>query len=138
MRLLGHSFGCEELQERLPLWIGFTHREEILYLAVLLGLAYDGPDAPRTDRVATDRKWRVALLAPYLGHIGLEKFRDLDGQHRMRVIANGEVVPAFRGKLEQDNDGGYDMRIVQEWVASRVEEWDAYKGGRITFLDNQL
>ena len=135
-RLVGKSPNSEPLEGRLPLWIAFTHREEILYLAVLLGLAYDGPDAPRTDQLDQNRNWRVALLAPYLGHIGLEKFRALDGEHKMRVVVNGEVVPAFRGQLQQDSDGGYGIAEVREWVQSRIEEWDAYKGGRITFLDH--
>lgn len=100
------------MEETLPLWIAFTHREETLYLAILLGLAYDGPDAPRTDRLNENRLWQVTLLAPYLGHIGLEKFRALDGQHQMRVVVNGGVVPAFKGELQQDSDGGYEMSEI--------------------------
>ena len=75
------------------------------------------------------------MLAPYLGHVGLERFRAIDGERRIRVVVNGEVVPAFRGQMQQDGDGGYDIGRVQEWVQSRVEKWDAYKRGCIKFLD---
>ena len=134
MRLLRKTSGSELLNGRLPLWIGFTHREEILYLAVLLGLAFDGPEAPRLDRRDENRSWKVTLLAPYLGHIGIEAFRDLSGQQRVRVVVNGEVVPAFKGEIPQDRDGGYAVSMVQEWVQPRIEKWDSYNGGRIEFL----
>lgn len=120
---------------RLPLWVAFTHREKVLHLAVLLGLAWDGPDAPSTSEINKKRRWRVTELAPYLGHVGLERFRSLDGRDRIRVIVNGEVVPAFKAQLTQDDDGGYDVREVQEWVSSCIERWDTYRGGRIRFLD---
>ena len=136
MRLSQKSIISELPKGRLPLWIAFTHREEVLYLAVLLGLAYDGPEAPKTDRIEGGRSWRVTSLSPYLGHIGLERFRSIDGQHRMRIVVNGEVVSGFRGQIPQDSDGGYDIKQVQDWVQQRVEKWDAYKGGRIKFLDD--
>ena len=135
MRLSQKPISSQLQKGRLPLWVAFTHREEILYLAVLLGLAYDGPEAPKMDRLETERSWRVTSLSPYLGHIGLERFRSLDGQHRMRIVVNGEVVSGFKGEILQDRDGGYDIRQVQEWVQQRIDKWDAYKGGRLTFLD---
>ena len=60
MKLLRKSLPNGLLEERLPLWIGFTHREEILYLAVLLGIAWQGPEDPQTDRIDENRKWRVS------------------------------------------------------------------------------
>ena len=53
----------------------------------------------------------------------------------MRIIVNGEVVSAFHERLEQNRDGGYNIREVESWVRQRVEMWDELKGGRITFLD---
>ena len=135
VKLLQKLLLNESPKESLPLRIGFTHREEILYLAVLLGVARWGPEAPRTDRIDESRRWRVSSLAPYLGHIGLELFRTVENVPRMRVIINGEVVSAFQERFRQDGDGGYDIAEVEHWIQRRVEEWDKLKGGRITFLD---
>lgn len=98
--LQNNSFGSESLYGRLPLWIGFAHREEITYLAVLLGLAYDGPNPPRTDRVDEERSWRVTLLVPYLGHIGLERFGTIHAQRRIRVVVNRAGVSCSRMMME--------------------------------------
>lgn len=72
---------------------------------------------------------RVENVQPYLGHVGLERFRSLDERDRIRVIVNGEVVPAFKAQLSQDENGGYDVREVQEWVSSCIERWDTYRRG---------
>lgn len=135
MRLLLRPLLCEPPDKRLPLWIGFTHREEILYLAVLLGIAWQGPLPPRIDCIDGNRCWRVSELAPYLGHIGLEVFRTVESSQRVRIIINGEVVSAFKGHLTQDSDGGYDIAAVEGWIRNCVKKWDEFKGGRITFLD---
>ena len=45
-------------------------------------------------------------------------------------------MPAFKGELQQDSDGGYELSEIQEWAQSRIDEWDLYKGGRITFPDH--
>lgn len=119
----------------LPLWISFTHREEILYLAVLLGLGGNSNEAPRTDHIDRERSWQVSSLAPYLGHIGLETYRGTDVRNNFRIIVNGEVTPGFQNELLQDPDGGYDEEDVISWMSVKVREWDNFKGGRLTFLD---
>lgn len=136
MKVLRKPLLYEAPNKRLPLWIGFTHREEILYLCVLLGIAWQEPELPRTDRIDENRRWRVSSLAPYLGHIGLELFRTVESVPRVRIIINGEVLPAFQERLKQDSDGGYDIAEVENWVRQRVEKWDDLKGGRVTFLDS--
>ena len=108
----------------------------MLYLAVLLGLAWDRPEELMLDRIKYDRHWRVASIAPYLGHIGFEKFRNVNGQERIQVILNGEVVPAFRAQLLQDGDGSYGVAEVQEWVRLRVLAWDKFKTGCVKFMDS--
>ena len=135
LRLLQQPPTEKAHDKRLPLWIGFTHREEILYLVVLLGIAWQGPKPPRIDRVDEDRHWRVSALAPYLGHLGLESYRTVDRSPHVRFVLNGDVVPAFKGRLKQDMDGGYEVGEVELWVRNRVREWDDLKGGRLTFLD---
>ncbi|KAI9808472.1 MAG: hypothetical protein M1827_007225 [Pycnora praestabilis] len=122
-------------RHRLPLWISFTHREEILYLAVLLGLGWDGPGNPSTKQINESRRWRVTHLAPYLGHIGLESFKGSKGQDLLRIIVNGEVAPAFKGELPEVDDGGYDCAHVEKWLSSRAEIWAKFKGGSVQFYE---
>lgn len=114
--------------DTIPLWIGFTHREEVLYLAVLLGLGWDGPGKLSPETVRTKRHWRVTRIAPYLGHIGVESFRGPSGLSRLRIIQNGEVVAGFHGQLEQDEDGSYNIEEVQQWMRFRVAVWTEFKG----------
>jgi hypothetical protein len=80
--------------DQVPLQISFTHREEILYFAVLLGLGFDGKTLD-PENVDINRHWKVTGIAPYLGHIGLENFRTTNGENRLRIISNGEVVGGF-------------------------------------------
>ena len=109
MKVLRKPLLYKAPNKRLPLWIGFTHREEILYLCVLLVIAWQELEPPRTDRIDENRRWRVSSLAPYLSHIGLELFRTVESVPRVRIIINGQVVPALQERLKQDSDGGYDI-----------------------------
>ncbi|GAD95412.1 hypothetical protein FG03402.1 [Paecilomyces variotii No. 5] len=101
-----HSRGSQ-----LPLRIAFAHREEILYLCCLLAINFQKNWEPALNRVDEDRQWRAALLAPYLGHVGIESYSGSDGEKRVRVILNGDVKPAFWGIAHEDGDGGYDFDI---------------------------
>lgn len=121
----------------LPLRVGFTHREEILYLCCLLGICYEKDWQPRLERVDVNRQWRVSLLAPYLGHVGIETYVGSLNQERLRIIVNGEVKPAFFGNIEQDEDGGYDMNEVDVWTQHKVQEWEKIEGGVLQFFDKE-
>ena len=119
----------------LPLRIGFTHREPILYLACLLGINHERGWEPDLSRVDRQRRWRVAALAPYLGHIGLESYRDQKGDVSIRFVVNGEVESAFFDELERDGDGGYKAWAVAGWLRDRRVEYDTiYGAGDLTFL----
>ena len=99
---------------QFPLKIGFTHREGLLYLCCLLGISYRKGWIPPLSQVEHDRGWRVADLAPYLGHIGIESYgREAGEGVHIRIIVSGEVRPAFRGRLETDDEGGYHMGAVR-------------------------
>lgn len=121
----------------LPLRVGFTHREEVLYLCCLLGICYEKDWQPSLKRVDADRQWRVSLLAPYLGHVGIETYVGSSKQERLRIIVNGEVRPAFFGNVEPDEDGGYDMSEVDAWTQRKVQEWEKFEGGALKFLDEE-
>lgn len=121
----------------LPLRVGFTHREEVLYLCCLLGICYEKDWQPSLKRVDANRQWRVSLLAPYLGHVGIETYVGNSKQERLRIIVNGEVRPAFFGHVEQDEDGGYDMNEVNTWTQRRLQEWEHIEGGILQFLDEE-
>lgn len=56
----------------LPLQIAFTHLEGALYLRCLLGINFKKDWEPDLERVDRSRLWRASILAPYLGHIGME------------------------------------------------------------------
>lgn len=168
----------------IPLHIAFTHREEILYLCVLLRLNLyanhgtlktpstrpstlasrprDPPDITNATKNATqwtpslssvqteqDRPWRVAQMAPYLGHVGLETYvaasrgggSELNSEHqqkmRIRVIVNGEVVKVFEDEvaespgsptLVQDDDGGYELDAFEKVIGRKKEEWERRYG----------
>ena len=119
----------------LPLRVGFTHREEVIYLCCLLGICFEKDWRPSLDSVDENRQWRVSLLAPYLGHVGIETYIENSVQERLRIIVNGEVRPAFFGKLRQDEDGGYDIHEVDAWTQQKVQRWKDLEGGSLTFLD---
>lgn len=84
----------------LPLQIGFTHLGKVLYLCCLLGICYEKDWQPSVKRVDAYRQWRVALLAPCLGHVGIEKYVGNSEQERLRIIVN--VASSIRtiGRLE--------------------------------------
>jgi hypothetical protein len=71
------------------------------------------------DRVDEKRSRRSALLASYLEHVGLERFRVVNGQQRVRVAVNGEVAPALEVNLLQNGDGELNKRSVRLGVVSR-------------------
>lgn len=122
-----------------PLEIAFTHREEVLYLCCLLGINSQPGWTPPSDRIDTKRSWRVGLLAPYLGHVGLEAYR-LSGNDitLIRVIVNGEVRPAFHGDLASTDVGGYKWTDVSQWVAGQRAEYDRIFGpDRLHFLGRE-
>lgn len=119
---------------QLPLRIGFTHREEVLYLCCLLGINFQKNWAPSLDRIDEGRQWRAALLAPYLGHVGIESYSGKNGEKRVRVVLNGDVKPAFWGIAEEDSDGGYDFEQVNEWAEVQWRLWQCFSPSRITFI----
>ncbi|KAJ9263910.1 hypothetical protein DTO212C5_7328 [Paecilomyces variotii] len=119
---------------QLPLWIAFTHREEILYLCCLLGMNFHKNWEPALDRVDEDRQWRAALLAPYLGHVGIESYPGRNGEKRVRFILNGDVKPAFWGITHPDSDGGYGFDLVSQWTEVQWRAWQTFSPSRITFL----
>ena len=98
LRVLSRLDGRKEAG--LPLRSGFTHREEVLYLCCLLGICYEKDWQPSVKRVDAYRQWRVALLAPCLGHVGIEKYVGNSEQERLRIIVN--VASSIRtiGRLE--------------------------------------
>ena len=124
----------KEDPDRFPLKIAFTHREELLYLCVLLKIGEKPGWTPDLDKVDMERLWRVGQIAPYLGHCGLETYLDQEGDTRLRIIVNGSVFKGFGGSLRQDEDGGYGFDTVSDWVKARGKEWDAFKGGELSFL----
>ena len=119
----------------LPLRVAFTHREEVLYLCCLLGICFEKDWRPSLDSVDENRQWRVSLLAPYLGHVGIETYIGNSMRERLRIIINGEVRPAFFGKLRQDEDGGYEIHEVDAWTQQKVQRWEDLEGGSLSFLD---
>jgi len=106
----------KQMDDRLPLWTAFTHREEILYLAVALGLNFDGTGPPTTGEIKHDYEWKVGTIAPYLGHIALEACLTTDLQERIRIVVNGKVMPGFEGELHQDTNGGYDYDQARRYL----------------------
>ena len=122
-------------EEQLPLWIGFTHREEVLYLAIALGLYYDGPRSPSTTHMNTERCWNVGKIAPYLGHVGLEICLTEDLQRRLRIVVNGEVVSGFQGKVYADSNGTYALDDVQRYLQKIGVQLGREEIGKLTFLN---
>lgn len=122
-----------------PLKIAFTHREEILYLCCLLGINAQPGWTPPLDHVDTNRSWRVGLLAPYLGHVGLEAYQTSGSDLTfIRVVVNGEVRPAFHGHLDSTDIGGYRWADVWQWVAHRRAEYnDTFRVGCLDFLGRE-
>lgn len=123
---LGRLSRNEVTEGNFPLHVSFTHREEVLYLCCLLGIGYEEGWAPNLDRVDESRRWRVSLLAPYLGHVGVETY-DAAGGKRLRIIVNGNVMPAFWGRFEQDLDGGYDFTEVAAWALEMPRKWEGFE-----------
>lgn len=120
--------------ENLPLWTGFTHREEVLYLVIALGLYHDGSRPPSTTHMDIERKWNVGKIAPYLGHVGLEVCLTKDHQRRLRIIVNGEVVLAFKGKIYADSNWTYALDDVQRYLQQSGVQLGREEIGKLTFL----
>lgn len=125
LRRLGQQ---EKVNADFPLHVAFTHREEVLYLCCLLGIAYEPGWMPDLTRVDQERQWRVSLLAPYLGHVGIETYYRKSGHKSLRVIVNGGVGSAFFGQLQQDQDGGYDFSEVGAWACEHPCRWKGFRG----------
>ena len=126
----------KQMDDRLPLWTAFTHREEVLYLAVALGFSFDGtdPTIPTTGEVKHDREWKVGTIAPYLGHIALEACLTTDLQERIRIVVNGKVMPGFEGELYQDTNGSYDHDQVCRYLQKEASRYKGAKLDELTFL----
>lgn len=128
---------ASDVQPRqLPLKIGFTHREELLYLCCLLGIAHQSGWSPSLSRVDMKRKWRVSTLAPYLGHVGLEACdRNCGEVTSIRIVVNGEVRSGFLNELKQDKDGGYAVEDILEWLKKKRFQYDkVFTRVDLTFL----
>ena len=117
-----------------PLHVSFTHREEVLYLCCLLGIGYKEGWRPDLTRIDTGRSWSVSKLAPYLGHVGFEKYQIKSGEDRLRVVVNGRVTEAFLGRFEKDLDGGYDFHAIVSWATSLPQTWEGFED---TFWDRE-
>lgn len=124
-----------QIGEKPPLWIGFTHREEVLYLATALGLYHDGPQPPSTTHVDLKRKWNVGKIVPYLGHVGLEVYLTKDRQRRLRIVVNGEVVLGFKGELHADLNWTYSLDDVQLYLQEKGAQLCREEIGKLTFLE---
>lgn len=126
-------------EDSLPLRLCFTHREEILYMCCLLGISYQSGWEPSLIQVDENRPWRVSRLAPYLGHVGIETYDEVGSESRMRVrvIVNGEVRSAFSGEVNQQEDRGYRMDDVKEWMEAKSELWNRLNGGSLDFLKSE-
>jgi len=109
-----------------PLHVSFTHREEVLYLCCLLGIGHKEGWTPDLTRIDTGRSWFVSKLAPYLGHVGFEKYQNKSGQDRLRVVVNGRVTEVFSGRFEKDLDGGYDFQDIESWMTSLPQNWEGF------------
>lgn len=119
---------------KLPLRVAFTHREEVLYLCCLLGVNYEKGWQPNIENIDASRAWKTSILAPYLGHVGMESYLGNTSQKRVRLIVNGQVRSGFHGLLEQDSDGGYDLDQVDQWASMHYSEWEGFSKSSITFL----
>jgi acid phosphatase len=105
------------------IFISFSHREEILFLATALGLFNDGPNIPSTLAINKARKWRTSEIVPGLGHIGLEKIRDSNRNEYVRVIVNGSVMDNWGGKVQQGPGGSCPVKEFNAFIDKKSEEY---------------
>jgi len=127
-----------QLSPKFPLQVGFTHREEVLYLCCLLGIHFRPHWYPSLSSVDSQREWRVSSLAPYLGHVGIECYGSSAHDLFLRIVVNGEVKSAFRGEFTPDTEGGYALQDVNNWLQKRKNEYiEVFDAGSLSFLSKE-